>query len=108
MTSLNLGPLERRVMDCVWERRKTTVREVYDCLKTSRKIAYTTVMTVMMRLTEKGFLNRVKKGHFYIYTPRETKKHATKGIVRSVLDSLISQYGKEAVTAFTDELKRYK
>lgn len=108
MASYNLGPLEKEVMDCIWERGDASVGEIQNCLKKSRKIAYTTVMTIMTRLEKKGFLTRVKKGRFYIYTPRESKSKTAKGVVKNILDSLVNQYGEEAVTAFTDELRKYK
>jgi predicted transcriptional regulator len=108
MTTYNLGPLEQEVMDCVWRDEKVSVREVHSCLKKSRKLAYTTVMTIMMRLNEKGFLSRKMVGKAYLYTPKKTKEKVAKGVVKKIIDSLVDQYGQEAVTAFTDELEKRK
>jgi predicted transcriptional regulator len=49
-----LGDLERAVMDVAWSRPHVTVREVVSLLPAGRKPAYTTVMTVMNRLVDKG------------------------------------------------------
>lgn len=100
----SLGPLERKVMKCVWEHEQKTVREVYDCLKQHRSIAYTTVMTLMTRLVEKGFLSRKKEGKAYTYFPRKNKKQAAQAVIKRMISSLVDQFGKEAVVAFTDEL----
>lgn len=108
MATYNLGPLEQEVMDCVWAEENVSVREIYVCLKKRRRIAYTTVMTIMMRLTEKGFLTRKLEGKAYIYSPKKSKEQTAKNVVKRIINSLVDQYGKEAVTAFTDELKRYK
>src|SRR5918996_1531006 len=55
-----LGPLEAEVMEVVWDRNEVTVRDVHKTLKANRDIAYTTVMTTLGRLTDKGLLRRVE------------------------------------------------
>ena len=107
-TGSNLGPLEQNIMNCLWRKEKASVRDVYSCLETSRKIAYTTVMTVMNRLVEKGLLTREKYGKAFIYSPRKTKEQTAKGMIKRIVDSFVQQYGHEAVTAFTDELKKHQ
>ncbi len=108
MASYNLGPLEQEVMDCIWEEKEVSVSDIHACLKKRRKIAYTTVMTIMTRLAEKGFLTRTMEGKAYVYLPKKTKEQTAKGVIKKIVDSLVDQYGKEAVTAFTDEIKKYK
>ncbi len=108
MTTYNLGPLEQEVMDCIWKGKSLSVGDIHMCLKKRRKIAYTTVMTIMLRLTEKGFLTRKLEGKAYIYSPKKSKAQTAQNVAKKILNSLVDQYGKEAVTAFTDELKRYK
>ena len=108
MTAYNLGPLEQEVMNCLWKEKYLSVSEVHSCIKQKRKIAYTTVMTIMTRLTEKGFLTRKMEGKAYLYSPKKTKEQAAKGVISKIVNSLVDQYGREAVSAFTDELKRYK
>lgn len=108
MTSYNLGPLEQEVMDCVWRDKEVSVRDVYSCLKKSRKIAYTTVMTIMTRLTEKRFLARKKTGKAFLYTPKKTKEQTAKTMIGKIVDSLVDQFGEEAVVAFSDELEHIK
>ena len=108
MTSYNLGPLEQEVMDCMWREKSNSVSDIHQCLQNKRKIAYTTVMTIMTRLTEKGFLTRKLKGKAYLYSPKITKEQTAKHVIKNIVNSLVNQYGHEAVTAFTDELKRHK
>lgn len=108
MVVYNLGPLEQKVMECVWKKGRVRVREVYACLKKSRrKVAYTTVMTVMTRLVNKGFLTRRREGKAYIYSPQKSKEETAKNAVKKFLRSFVDVYGKEAITAFTDELRNY-
>ena len=106
MSTQNLGPLEQEVMGSMWKEKNASVSDVHRCLQKKRKIAYTTVMTIMTRLTEKGFLTRKMEGKAYVYSPKKTKEQTAKGVVKKIVNSLVDQYGQEAVTAFTDELKK--
>lgn len=106
--SHNLGPLEREIMDSIWQTNEITVREVHSSLKKKRDVAYTTIMTVMGRLVDKGFLTRKKQGKAYLYFPKKTKGQTAKGEIKRIVDSLVDQYGKEAVVAFTDELRKHR
>ena len=108
MSTQNLGPLEQEVMGSMWKEKNASVSDVHRCLQKKRKIAYTTVMTIMTRLTEKGFLIRRMEGKAYLYSPKKTKEQTAKNVVKRIINSLVDQYGKEAVSAFTDELKKYK
>jgi predicted transcriptional regulator len=100
-----LGPLEQTIMDCLWDQPPRTVRQIHACLQSNRPIAYTTVMTIMTRLTEKNLLNRTKSGKAYIYTAKHSKRQAIRRLVHQIITSLTNQFGHEAVAAFTDELE---
>ncbi len=104
--SFSLGPLEREVMGCLWGSQGETVRDVHGCLRENRKIAYTTVMTVMTRLTKKGYLGRKIKGKAYVYSPIRTKKQTARVIVGRAVSSLVDQFGEEAIVAFSDEVDK--
>src|SRR6478735_5686433 len=54
-----LGPLETEIMQIIWQDERSTVKKVHRKLSAHRDIAYTTVMTTMSRLAEKGVLNRL-------------------------------------------------
>jgi predicted transcriptional regulator len=69
-----LGDLEDAVMTRVWEwNRPVTVREVLEDLSRDRSIAYTTVMTVMDNLRQKGWLRREEEGRAYRYEAVSTR-----------------------------------
>ena len=96
-----LGPLEADVMHAVWKaRRPITVREVLETLNKDRKVplAYTTVMTIMSRLTEKGILNRTQHGRSYLYeaASRDAAEIAVKSVVKDFGDSAIAHFVEEA------------
>ncbi|MFF9350320.1 BlaI/MecI/CopY family transcriptional regulator [Streptomyces sp. NPDC014734] len=69
-----LGELEDAVMTRVWQwNRPVTVREVLEDLQRERSIAYTTVMTVMDNLHQKGWVRREVDGRAYRYTAVSTR-----------------------------------
>ncbi|HXN63793.1 MAG TPA: BlaI/MecI/CopY family transcriptional regulator [Candidatus Acidoferrales bacterium] len=67
----NLGPLEEGVMDVLWTRGESSVRDVAQ--KIERPLAYTTVMTTLDRLFKKRLLDRRKEARAFLYSPRLTR-----------------------------------
>ena len=72
-------------MGVVWQKKEATVQDVKDALEPNRKLAYTTVMTVMSRLAEKGMLNRRKEGRAYIYSPADSQERVAGSLLRSLI-----------------------
>jgi predicted transcriptional regulator len=103
-----LGPLETKIMQIVWREKNATVKLVHRRLQdqTDRDIAYTTVMTTMTRLAEKGILNRRRDGLAYVYTPAVTKRDFETMMVQRVLDGLMDDYEDETITYLLDYLAR--
>jgi predicted transcriptional regulator len=69
---LELGSLEFELMEIVWSRGDSNVRDVVG--KVEKPLAYTTVMTTLDRLYKKGLLNREKVERAYVYSPRMSRK----------------------------------
>ncbi len=94
-----LGDLECEIMELVWKKAAptVTVREIYDILRHERQIAYTTVMTTMVRLAEKGLLKIVDRaGLANCYAPVETRTDFIQNAVGRVLGIFISEFPHEA------------
>ncbi len=80
-----LGPLERTVMDHIWEEgADVTVRDVLET-KAGAGLAYTTVMTILDRLWRKGFLRRSRVGRAYVYWIKRTEQEYLAGLMDRVL-----------------------
>ncbi|MGH3813431.1 MAG: BlaI/MecI/CopY family transcriptional regulator [Pseudonocardiaceae bacterium] len=83
-----LGQLEAAVMERLWSwDRAATVREVLEDLQRDRRIAYTTVMTVMDNLHGKGIATRELDGRAYRYRPAQSREEHTAAIMEQVLSS---------------------
>ena len=74
-------------MKAVWRNPPVTVRDVRELIRPRRNLAYTTVMTVMDRLRQKGFLTRKLQARTHLYEPavayREVRDEAVKTLVNS-------------------------
>ncbi|HYR86320.1 MAG TPA: BlaI/MecI/CopY family transcriptional regulator [Terriglobia bacterium] len=85
-----LTPLELDVMKAVWRRPPITVRDVQEAIRPSRKLAYTTVMTIMDRLYHKGFLTRKLRARTHFYEPAirytDVRDDAVKRLVEDFFD----------------------
>jgi predicted transcriptional regulator len=76
-----LTDVELEVMHVVWELERGTVRQVHRVLGDRREIAYTTVMTMMNILEEKGYLHKSKEGRAYVYEPVRPKTEVISSMV---------------------------
>lgn len=85
-----LGELDVDVLTVVWSiKNGATVKDVFERLYGSRRLAYTTVMTVMCRLTKKGILKQDKSTTPYVYSPRVSKEELAFSIIDHVVDRLL-------------------
>jgi predicted transcriptional regulator len=101
-----LGPLETEIMQILWQDERSTVKKVHRKLSQQREIAYTTVMTTMSRLAEKGVLTRQREGLAYVYAPAISEDDFVSLVVRQVLDGLLDDYSDTAVDYMVDYLAR--
>ena len=83
-----LGELEAAVMDVLWRLPgPLRVRDVLEQLAPHRKLAYTTVMTVLDNLHRKGWVQREMDGRAYRYLPCASREEVTARALRDLLDS---------------------
>ena len=84
--SPTLTPQELEIMKVIWERGHATVRDVYEALLEERKIAYTTVMTMMNVLEKKGHLRKKAEGRSFAYRPTRSRQQVVASMVREFVD----------------------
>lgn len=97
-----LTNLEAEIMNIVWEKGKVSVRDVYEVIRSNRTVAYTTVMTVLSNLTEKGVVKRSQKGRAYIYQPSVSKKEAAQYSVDRLLQKFFNGSPRSLVAHLID------
>lgn len=98
---LCLHDLEAAIMDVVWSREFDTfaVSDVLTVLEKKREIAYTTVMTTVARLFDKGVLSRKREGKKYVYSPKYSREEFLESTAREVLNCAATGHGALAMLA---------
>ena len=98
-----LGDLEADVMEAIWALGQATVHDVHERLDAAdRELAYTTVMTVMSRLADKGLLEKQKDGAAYVYMPAASKEEFTRRTVGTVLSELLDDFSAPVMSQFVE------
>lgn len=98
-----LGELEVELMEHMWQLGEATVRDVTTLIQEKRPVAYTTVMTVMVHLAEKGLLARTpidKKTH--LYRVALTKEQFLERSSRQMVEAMLEDFGDLALTTFLE------
>jgi BlaI family penicillinase repressor len=72
---------ELQIMKIIWQRGSATVRDVYEELLKDRKIAYTTVMTMLGILEQKGRLTKTARDRAYVYAPTQPQNQVVDSMV---------------------------
>ncbi len=88
--STTLTPPELEIMRLVWDGNDVTVRDVYEALLARRKVAYTTVLTVMTVLEKKGYLVRRRGERPSVYRAAQPEQAVERSMVREFLERVFS------------------
>ena len=90
---------ELSILDVLWSRGASTVRQVHDTLKRTRKArtGYTTVLKLMQIMTEKGLVVRDESQRSHIYRPHLSQQRAQRGMVKDLIDRAFSGSASQLV-----------
>ena len=103
---LSLGPLERDILEIVWQSKTVTVKQVHDRILTNpdRELAYTSVTTVLRRLTAKGWLKCNKKGRAFSWEALISREQAQAIQSYEKLHDFLAVSNPDVVASFADSL----
>ena len=96
-----LPSLELEVMKSLWEMENATVGQTQAHMRMMRSLAYTTVLTLLDRLTKKGAVRREKRGRSYVYSPVLTRDDA----LDVALDRLVHDFFEDSPAQLLDYLE---
>ena len=101
-----LGPLGAAVMHAVWQQGEATVASVAASLADdgTSTSAYTTIMTIMGRLHDRGLLEREKRGRVFIYRAAASEEALLERLSLDALDRLLARFGSTAYRQFAMRL----
>ena len=101
--SPTLTPQELEIMKVVWPRGHATVRDVYEALLQDRKVAYTTVMTMMNVLEKKGHLKKKAEGRSFLYRPTRPQRQVVGSMVRDFVQRVFGGSAAPLLALLVDE-----
>lgn len=90
MIAPRLSKLEFQIMEALWDRGESSIREILDSLPAKTRQAYNTIQTTVNRMEAKGVVRRIKKvGNFYIFSAAISRDAAQ----RRLIDDLLAMFG---------------
>jgi len=101
--STTLTGNELEIMNIVWRLERATVRDVYEELLKDRKIAYTTVMTMMKVLEQKGHLKRSALDKAHVYEPSESRPKVVGSMVTEFLNRVFNGSAEPLLAHLVDQ-----
>ena len=103
---LSLGPLETEILEIVWEFGITTVKDVHERILSdpNRELAYTSVTTVLRRLTDKGWLTCNKQERAFYWQALLTREQAQAILAYDRLNRFLAIGNPDLVASFADSL----
>jgi BlaI family penicillinase repressor len=102
--SSTLTAHELELMKIVWRHDgEVTVRDVYEDLRKQRAVAYTTVMTNMKTLEQKGYLRSTQLERAHVYRPASPKKEVIGQMVRDFVDRVFNGAGQPLVVQMLED-----
>ena len=79
-------PAELEILQVIWEHGPCTVREVMEMLKSKKQRAYTTVMSLMNVMAEKGLLSPRPRGRAFVYSAKVSRDKTQAGMLSDLLN----------------------
>jgi BlaI family penicillinase repressor len=94
---------ELEIMKIVWELDHATVRDVYETILKQRRVAYTTVMTMMKILERKGYLKKSQEERAYVYRPSQPQQSVIRGMVRDFVNRVFNGSAEPLLVHLVEE-----
>ncbi|HEY7922016.1 MAG TPA: BlaI/MecI/CopY family transcriptional regulator [Vicinamibacteria bacterium] len=101
--SPTLTPQELELMKLVWSRGQATVRDVYEVMRAERRVAYTTVMTMLNVLEKKGHLKKKVAGRSFVYRPTRPQRQVIGGMVREFVERVFGGSAEPLLVHLVEE-----
>ena len=100
-----LTPQELAIMKVVWDKEPATVRDVYERLRQRRDVAYTTVLTMMKILEQKGYVKKTREERAFVYRPARPRQQVIGSMVREFVDRVFDGSSRPMLLHLVKETK---
>lgn len=86
---------ELQILQVLWERGPSTVREVHDALQTEKALGYTTVLKLMQIMTSKGLVRRDEQQRAHVYEAQQPAEKTKRQLAADVLERVFDGSARE-------------
>jgi BlaI family penicillinase repressor len=100
-----LTPQELAIMKVVWRLESATVRDIYEQLRERRDVAYTTVLTMMKILEQKGYVKKSRADRAFVYRATRPRQQVLGGMVREFIDRVFDGASRPMLLHLVRETK---
>lgn len=97
-----LGTLEKDIMEVLWTRGESSVKDILEAFSNDRDTSYSTVITVTNRMAQKGLLKKRKVGKAYFYKPIYDREQFYELISKKVVEGVSEFSFQSAMVHFVD------
>lgn len=97
-----LGTLEKDIIEVLWQRGESCVKDILDVFSPDRNISYSTVITVTNRMVKKGLLKKTKIGKAYFYKPTYNREQFFEFVSRKVVEGVSELSPQSVMVHFVD------
>jgi BlaI family penicillinase repressor len=101
--STTLTEQELEIMKIVWTREQVTVRDIYEALLEKRKVAYTTVMTMMKILERKNYLRKTQVDRAYVYRASQPQRKVLAAMVKEFVNRVFNGAAEPLLVHLVEE-----
>ena len=106
MKHKQISEFEQQVMNVLWEKEASTVKDMHVLLSKDKAIAYNTVGTILERLFEKGFVYKKIKDGINIFSPKISKESYSENMMTSFLKKFMSTFGEVGFASFVKSIDK--
>ncbi|CAM4369485.1 BlaI/MecI/CopY family transcriptional regulator [Paenibacillus typhae] len=104
------GTLETKIMETLWSKGRLTIKQVHELIDNESPISLNAVMTVMVRLSDKGHLHKESsgkgRGKITFFSPTQDKEQFIIEQTKMVTDGLVEDFGSLMVSHLVDNLDK--
>ena len=101
-----LGALEKDIMEVLWNRGESCVKDILAAFSSDRDISYSTVITVTNRMVKKGLLKKRKVGKAFFYKPTYTREEFFEVVSKKMVEGVSEFSFQSAMVHFVDYMSR--
>jgi predicted transcriptional regulator len=98
-----LGELQAAIMRILWTRGRASVAEVHEALRSDRRLAPTTVATMLRKMEDKGVVRHVTEGRAFLYLPTVSEVQVRRSMVGALVERLFAGDARELVAHLVSE-----